>query len=413
MKVSCKEILVEPKLMIFSYMTGEKKKACETCGSSQTDVPGVGVHCICSLECYKAQQKADIEKIEIAIRFKKALMGSQFSLTSLHDSQYQDVAPVIVSDNEMQDPGLAAPSVVRSSIRYSIRKSRRGKTKKRRGEQTEYSYRMDYPKRGFHLIFAQELFDNEIKGLELLESRDGTEADVVSLIEAYTQLGFKNKVFLNKGLAALMQILAYYACYNHAEHDCIAVTILTHGNTNELYARDASFPIDELWKPFYADNCPSLAGKPKLFVFQACKGNRVNPGVKLLRADSLSKVIIPTQDDFILAFSTWQGDVSYRDSEMGSIYIQALCEVILADIRREKDWVTILENAKRKTKEIFNRRWPQATQCPNNQSSLNGKVWFSKKKTYCIYVAADPETAVSENDEEFFNAFSRLSINLF
>ena len=39
--------------------------------------------------------------------------------------------------------------------------------------------------------------------------------------------------------------------------------------------------LTQVWQPFTADRCPSLAGKPKLFFIQACQGNRMDKGVEV------------------------------------------------------------------------------------------------------------------------------------
>jgi Caspase domain len=145
---------------------------------------------------------------------------------------------------------------------------------------------------------------------------------------------------------------------------------------------------------FQADNCPSLASKPKLFVFQACKGDKTNDGA--WTHDDSSGVIIPTQSDLSFAYSTWQGEASWRHSVNGSIYIQALCSVILEEGGRDKDWATILEHAMCKTIEEFNQNGLNYTQCPNHHSTLRGKVWFPLKKGQVIPTA--PEPSRSEED---------------
>lgn len=56
-----------------------------------------------------------------------------------------------------------------------------------------------------------------------------------------------------------------------SDADCLCVTVLTHGmGSNYLLARDHPYNIDQLWTPFTADRCLTLAGKPKLFFIQVC-----------------------------------------------------------------------------------------------------------------------------------------------
>jgi len=58
------------------------------------------------------------------------------------------------------------------------------------------------------------------------------------------------------------------ACRDHSNEDCLAVIMLTHGESDELYAYDIPYTVKEIWEPFTPSNCRTLAGKPKLFFIQ-------------------------------------------------------------------------------------------------------------------------------------------------
>ena len=59
---------------------------------------------------------------------------------------------------------------------------------------------------------------------------------------------------------------------NHKDEDCILIAVLTHGKNDsgkdKLYAHDFEYDVDTIWSYFTADMCPSLAGKPKIFIIQ-------------------------------------------------------------------------------------------------------------------------------------------------
>ena len=56
---------------------------------------------------------------------------------------------------------------------------------------------------------------------------------------------------------------------DHSDADCLIVTVLTHGKSSEIIsAYDCFYQVKELWSPFTADKCLSLAGKPKIFIIQ-------------------------------------------------------------------------------------------------------------------------------------------------
>ena len=311
-----------------------------------------------------------MEIIDCTMRHQKS--RSQNSLNILDQDQSHPTNPParIKQDNEDSTTTEVKRGIaVRKSINTFVRRTslRKSKIKLRQ------DYKMSRPNRGVHLIFAQQTFDQSTR----MGTREGTVADVKALKKAFRHLGFENYVYRDRTKAGLKDILEKWSKFDHSDCDCIAVTILTHGSMTELYARDASFPAEEIWQPFEADKCTSLTGRPKLFISQACKGNRKNPGVEL---DFDGPNVIPTQNDFIWGFSTMPGDVSWRDPQTGSIYIQTLCKVILEDKKRERDFDDILLTVNWETKLILNKKWPGYMQCPNFASTLTGKVWFPMHK---------------------------------
>ena len=59
---------------------------------------------------------------------------------------------------------------------------------------------------------------------------------------------------------------------DHSDADCLVVTVLTHAvNSGILCAYDYFYDVEELWLPFRAEKCLSLAGKPKIFIIEVCE----------------------------------------------------------------------------------------------------------------------------------------------
>jgi caspase-like apoptosis-related cysteine protease len=58
------------------------------------------------------------------------------------------------------------------------------------------------------------------------------------------------------------------ASEDHSEHDCVLVALMSHGDDGILYAKDQQYKPEKLWSHFTSDQCPTLAGKPKLFFIQ-------------------------------------------------------------------------------------------------------------------------------------------------
>ena len=60
---------------------------------------------------------------------------------------------------------------------------------------------------------------------------------------------------------------------------CLMVFIMTHGSKNGILAgRDSSgrTTVDELAEVFNSKQCKELAGKPKIFIIQACRGGDID-----------------------------------------------------------------------------------------------------------------------------------------
>ena len=60
------------------------------------------------------------------------------------------------------------------------------------------------------------------------------------------------------------------ASEDHSDNDCFVCVILSHGEDGVLYATNGKVKIDSIVRHFKGSECPSLAGKPKLFFIQVC-----------------------------------------------------------------------------------------------------------------------------------------------
>lgn len=102
---------------------------------------------------------------------------------------------------------------------------------------------------------------------------------------------------------------------DHSDHDCIVISILSHGELGFIYAKDTHYKLDSIWSYFTASRCPTLAGKPKLFFIQACQGDRLDGGILLSRTEpdssdsSTMAYKIPVHADFLIAYSTIPGEL--------------------------------------------------------------------------------------------------------
>ena len=120
----------------------------------------------------------------------------------------------------------------------------------------------------------------------------------------------------------------------------MAIFILSHGEDNgTVFAADYPFRVDhDILVNLAADKCPGLAGKPKLVFVQACQGQATDPGSSVRGEErrrrhtstdsSTAAYKIPNYSDFLIFQASFWDHFSFRSTESGSWFIQALCSAI-------------------------------------------------------------------------------------
>lgn len=268
---------------------------------------------------------------------------------------------------------------------------RNEKTTQHPGSCSTYSnefYNMNHKYRGKALIFNHQLYATALD----LRPRGGTDKDCKSLVECLKKLAFCVDIFCDLKYAEIIKHIEKTAKLNHSDNDCLLIVALTHGEPGKLYAYDTHYRSEKLWLPFTEENCPTLAGKPKLFVFQACQGEDYDDGVTLTSGDNMDHIEtdgwfepdkIPVYPDFLLARSTVPGYFSWRNTTCGSWFIQTLCQELNYSAT-EMDILTLLTFVNQKVAlnyksstldEISNRK----KQVPCFSSMLTRRLIFTEK----------------------------------
>ncbi|XP_056122829.1 caspase 20, apoptosis-related cysteine peptidase isoform X2 [Rhinichthys klamathensis goyatoka] len=169
-----------------------------------------------------------------------------------------------------------------------------------------------------------------------MNGRSGSDEDQKYLDKVFRWLGFKVVVHRNKTADEMKNLLTDLG--KTVDGDCFVCCVLSHGKKEGVCGTDGGVvSVDEIREPFNGIYCRSLAGKPKLFFIQACRGGQNQHGVKV-QADAPEDgesemdvdgddfdITIPADTDFLIARSTTDGHYSYRKSEEGSWFIQSLC----------------------------------------------------------------------------------------
>ncbi|XP_071502752.1 caspase-3-like [Diadema antillarum] len=266
-------------------------------------------------------------------------------------------------------------------------------------------YKMSSRPRGIAIIINNKKF-------KTMKTRQGTDVDGRNLENVFKQLGFNTVVHRDLKGRDIQQLMIQLSRHNHTTFDCFILAILTHGIEGAVYGTDEQLvKIEDLVNYFSSDRCPTLAGKPKLFFLQACRGERFDAGVEQTdgtavagsgdgaRLDSISmtedelvdKMLrmelestdsfasarskMPTQSDILLAYATVPGYVSWRNSEKGSWFIQALTEVMLQNASQE-DMLSMMTMVNGKVARAFESSSGRHKQMPAPVTMLTKKLYF-------------------------------------
>lgn len=197
-------------------------------------------------------------------------------------------------------------------------------------------YKMNGKRRGLAIIFNQEHFYWRL-GMPI---RHGTNTDRYNLERKLKGLNFDVKVYDNYKQMEIWDILSEAAQANHSDADCFMLCFLSHGEQDHIYAYDGKISIQDITALFKGDKCQSLVGKPKIFILQACRGDKHDNPVKPcddvdsemktneVVVDACAMHTLPAGADFIMCYSVAEGYYSHRETINGSWYIQDLCELL-------------------------------------------------------------------------------------
>lgn len=199
-------------------------------------------------------------------------------------------------------------------------------------------YDMTHQERGYALVFNQEKFSYALKQ-QGFSDRSGTNEDERNVTLCLKKFGFRVQSYNDLTANQMKTFCEKMAKLDHSNCDMFLCVILSHGEDGVVYGTDRAVEMHELSKYFKGSSCPSLIGKPKIFIIQACRGFQTDPGVNVNVADALRQggdhhsleipdIKLPMEVDFLFAYSTVPGYYSWRNGLKGSWFIQAFCNAL-------------------------------------------------------------------------------------
>lgn len=246
----------------------------------------------------------------------------------------------------------------------------------------------EYPRTGndpgLVLIFNQENFDSQ-------KDRVGTRRDVNELLICLQRQGFnigKDNVMHNAQPDEIKAKLKEVSeDENLKECNSLIVFFLTHGeDSDKLLTYNSSLTTTDIWRNFM--QCKYLENKPKMFVFQACKGKSFSTTQKTYITNEPSAIVpsaifTPTYlgPDMLVVYSTIEGNVSFRNPLTGTWFIQELCKNITAYGKRDDVFSIITRTTKCVSGNYyFYESGVYKKQMPVCMSTLSKKFYLNRNK---------------------------------
>ncbi|KAF3699006.1 Caspase-8 [Channa argus] len=232
-----------------------------------------------------------------------------------------------------------------------------------------------------------------------------------SLSEVFSGLGFRVLMCKDQTKDQMDRALKYFASlsgdlsqlqefnvkeWSHTEFtelqqplqhgDAFICCILSHGKKGVVFGIDwQPLCIKQITRNFKATDQSPLTGKPKVFLIQACQGDKTQHGVILtdVEADDSSLPSIPEEGDFLVAYATVEDHAAFRHKTDGSWFVQSLCQQLQRHCPRGEDITTILHRVNNEVgQKEGSSQVGAAKQMPEVRFTLRKKLVLSPQSNY-------------------------------
>ena len=263
---------------------------------------------------------------------------------------------------------------------------------------TDFVYKMTALPRGIVLIINNKIFaDNTEHGRQA--PRHGSEEDVHQVKEMFSALGFEVHISQNRTKKEMLNEVDFFAYgKDHSDYDCFVLWLMSHGRSGEVFGSDGvPLPIQTIKDMLSNASCATLRGKPKLLFVQACRGDKEDEGVNLVtNACGSPSVQMPSpspdspidqtkspspermagQTDFLTAYSTVEGYVSYRFPNLGSNFVRVLVKVFREHVAHDHLVNLLTKVIKRVSDKESTENARKFKQAPQFETTLVKELWF-------------------------------------
>ncbi|RXG67141.1 Caspase Dronc [Armadillidium vulgare] len=232
--------------------------------------------------------------------------------------------------------------------------------------------------------------------------RVGSIKDVKNLKELFNQMGYLVEEHLNLGKGAFYKALEDFRDDERlSEVDSCIVVVMSHGQSaKEIITADNKYIRDEEIISYFTNiACPALSGKPKIFIFQYCRGTQFDVGfesfpvpmqvsntVDQVRKSSTTDGVnfgetvklatIPSCTDIYVVYASIEGHVAYLHEERGSWLIQSIC-VEFMENAHNTDFETLMKMVSRRIARDFSSQEGRKQQIERSIRGFDKHFYFN------------------------------------
>ncbi|XP_078606402.1 caspase-3-like [Branchiostoma floridae x Branchiostoma japonicum] len=226
------------------------------------------------------------------------------------------------------------------------------------------------------------------------EEREASTRDVEGLVDFFLKIGYKVSTEEDLTKDQMMDALQMTKLEiqktgrGKKKYSCFICIVSSHGDKEGVKSQDnQTVSIAELQAPFLGDSLKCMAGSPKMFIIQACRGEKKQPGVdradeepgdegQLDMSDIMRSVTTPRDADILVAYATTEGFKAWRRVGEGSWFLSEMLDVFKTKLQSDHLLDMLTEVNDRVTHRTVVGSQP-AKQMPCQVSTFTKKFFFS------------------------------------
>ncbi|XP_029602345.1 caspase-14-like isoform X1 [Salmo trutta] len=166
------------------------------------------------------------------------------------------------------------------------------------------------------------------------ETREGSEHDVKIIERLFQTNGFENPtVSKAENKEAVMTEFRRFRDQLTGDVGCLMVVIMCHGRLGHIsLSNGEEIQLETIYQLFNNSQCPALREKPKLFVVQACRGEKLHyehPQIdgNIMNSCNFVRELLPTESDVMVVYAVCPDKLAIRHKDHGCPMFVKMSEV--------------------------------------------------------------------------------------